>query len=626
MAGIPEVLLPVGAETIQLEDVPALLANALYPDLPERPYVLKTFTKHLGQSPTSRRAFCDDKDLEAVARLAGPPPPRGEAIAREELDAYLTRFNTSPNRPDWSLGASVINRDLDDAIKRMAAEEEHRRALKAAIRSGVVVALSHARVPLNQSIREALNLGQIFVDDFRKYAQTFGIAVRIDNASSPRTRHKGMWSVAEVVQQAALAQYHHYKYEACSEDERSATLARIESNIRDDIESLRGAGAVIPRIPDTGRASAIDSPLDLRWTLTRDDLETVLRFARANAEGKRDFLLDRKRLRGLGRYTLRQAAASISANSEENFQAVLSRLVRAAEAYEFPMYAPGRFQKIVYGTGRGEAHHVREFFEEAYWDDLNAWLETHERRIAFRFHNPAGDAAGAGGDRESKTAGGSAHVTVRDFAERIAAAATDRYPEKWMHATDPDPLRRTIVAAINAHGWPFDGIPGVLPYIYGELESGEVGALSTFNDLPFSDVSEVRANPDKWYLTADAQDQLLQRIAGAGGRAVASGAQSGQHTRNRDPGVISQAKLRRDALDPAIDRAIAAAGNLDTASVWNELRELALDEEKPFNGQIQDGALVYTNGSNQVRNFNKDALRKRLKLRGKRRTAVANSR
>ncbi len=609
---------------IQLEDVPALLANALYPHLPELPYVLQAFTKHLGQGPTSRGACCDDKDLAAVARLSGPPPPRGEAIAREALDAYLTRFNASPNRPDWSLGASVINRDLDDAINRMAAEEQHRRALKAAIRSGVVVALSHARVPLNQSIREALNLGQIFVDDFRKYAKTFGIAVRIHNASSPRIRHKGMWAVAEVIQHEALAQYRHYKYD--SGPEGPAILARIESNIRDDIESLRGAGAVVPRIPDTGRTSAIDSPLDLRWTLIHDDLETVLRFARANAEEKRDFLLDRKRLLGLGRYTLRQAAALISANSEEDFTAVLSRLVRAAGAYEFPMYAPGRFQKIVYGTGRGETHHVRDFLEETYWDDLNAWLETHERRIAFRFHNPAGDAAGVGGDRESKTAGGSARETVRDFAERIAAAATDRHPEKWMHATDPDPLRRTIVAAINAHGWPFDGIPGVLPYIYGALESGEVGALSTFNDLPFSDISEVRANPDKWYLTAEARQQLLQRIAAAGGRAMASGAQLGQHTGNGDSGVILPAKLRRDALDPAIDRAIAAAGNLDTASVWNELRELALDEEKPFNGQIQNGALAYTNGNNQVRTFNKDALRKRLNLRAKRHTAAANSR
>ena len=107
---------------------------------------------------------------------------------------------------------------------------------------------------------------------------------------------------------------------------------------------------------------------------------------------------------------------------------------------------------------------------------------------------------------------------------------------------------------------------------------------------------------------------------------MASGAQLGQHTGNGDSGVILPAKLRRDALDPAIDRAIAAAGNLDTASVWNELRELALDEEKPFNGQIQNGALAYTNGNNQVRTFNKDALRKRLNLRAKRHTAAANSR
>ncbi len=65
MARTPEVFLPVGTETVQLEDVPALLANALYPDLPER---------------TNRGALCDDKDLEAVARVSGRPPPRGEVV------------------------------------------------------------------------------------------------------------------------------------------------------------------------------------------------------------------------------------------------------------------------------------------------------------------------------------------------------------------------------------------------------------------------------------------------------------------------------------------------------------------------------------------------------------------
>ena len=173
----------------------------------------------------------------------------------------------------------------------------------------------------------------------------------------------------------------------------------------------------------------------------------------------------------------------------------------------------------------------------------------------------------------------------------------------------------------------------MLPFIYKELEAGRVAAYSSFNDLPFSDVSDIQANPDKWYLRAEAREYLLLRIADAAaqteqsvkgvlplkapdessGDMVKSNAEPLEESLEESLGISG--KLRRDQLDPAIEKAIVAAGTLDTAAVWNELKELALREEKPFNGSTDKGALCYTDAIDRLRTFNKDALRKRLRLR-----------
>lgn len=79
--------------------------------------------------------------------------------------------------------------------------------------------------------------------------------------------------------------------------------------------------------------------------------------------------------------------------------------------------------------------------------------------------------------------------------------------------------------------------------------------------------------------------------------------------------VVTTNKLRRNNLDPAIDKAIKRAGNMELADVYLELKGLALDDEKPFTGQCDGDALCYTNDNNNPAKLNKDALGKRLKNR-----------
>lgn len=80
--------------------------------------------------------------------------------------------------------------------------------------------------------------------------------------------------------------------------------------------------------------------------------------------------------------------------------------------------------------------------------------------------------------------------------------------------------------------------------------------------------------------------------------------------------VTRKNKLRRNSIDPAIDKAIERAGNQKLADVYLQLKELALSELKPFTGHLDGSALCYTDDNGKAAKLSKDALRQRLKSRG----------
>lgn len=83
------------------------------------------------------------------------------------------------------------------------------------------------------------------------------------------------------------------------------------------------------------------------------------------------------------------------------------------------------------------------------------------------------------------------------------------------------------------------------------------------------------------------------------------------------PPIAQGNKLRRNNLDPAIDKAIKQAKSLNLADVYLELKELALAGEKPFTGALDGDALCYTDDNNntQPAKLAKEALGKRLNRR-----------
>ena len=84
-----------------------------------------------------------------------------------------------------------------------------------------------------------------------------------------------------------------------------------------------------------------------------------------------------------GRYTLGEAAAAIAEGAGERQEKILKKLIQSVKSGKLPVYAPG--ENIRY-----QSDTVRDFYEEAYWNDLNQWLAENEPRISWRFPMPEG--------------------------------------------------------------------------------------------------------------------------------------------------------------------------------------------------------------------------------------------
>lgn len=89
-----------------------------------------------------------------------------------------------------------------------------------------------------------------------------------------------------------------------------------------------------------------------------------------------------------GRYTLVEAAKHIAEATNERLDEITAKLMDSVFAGGLPVYEPGK--KARYRYGKGFASCVRDFYEEAYWNDLNKWLEANEPQVEYKFPAPVG--------------------------------------------------------------------------------------------------------------------------------------------------------------------------------------------------------------------------------------------
>lgn len=114
-----------------------------------------------------------------------------------------------------------------------------------------------------------------------------------------------------------------------------------------------------------------------------------------------------KARRNAGRYQIGEAAEQLELHAGERADTMIDKLSKAAFEGNLPVHLPGEKARhaypqngmvrsnvstlpggISYFAGTDWRQHVRDFYEEAYWDDLNAWLAENEPRIDWKFPAP----------------------------------------------------------------------------------------------------------------------------------------------------------------------------------------------------------------------------------------------
>lgn len=155
-----------------------------------------------------------------------------------------------------------------------------------------------------------------------------------------------------------------------------------------------------------------------------------------------------------GRYTLEQAAQVLEREADERFETVLDRLVSAAKSGELRMQNPAENFRRDYTAEKTKQ--VRIFYEEAYWDDLNSWLEANEPRVQYKFPAPElldelrPQRKGSAKDRdlyaEALEAFGELMQTDVDATFKRILAHLESKPSRWKATA-------SFLASFSAKGW-----------------------------------------------------------------------------------------------------------------------------------------------------------------------------
>jgi hypothetical protein len=387
MTKAPEILLPHGTEYVTVGDIPNLIAHALYPEPAERrvSYLRKVVRG------SSRTVELTKEDWKYLAKVWAHLLPYSDGMPESQWAAYSAAFTTAADGLDWMLVPFEKDGPYAMAMMRADAENLHKKALEDAIRSGSLVARTHALTEASPW-DGVLPTARILVGDLIQYCAGVPVNIRFESAHQIALRRAAVHrsTVGSVARALAsdMVTLHSGSSSANDGVRDDIRAAILETQILADIQKLSDKGLISPRTDDRGTRAVRPCAVDKAWRLTRRDLEVVSEYAKRDENSKRDYLEELARYQISGRYTLMQAADFIESEGGEDYKAMLERLTVAARNDELPMYLPGRNQRLDYGPKPRAKPCVRVFYEEAYWNDLNTWLGQYEPRITCRFPDP----------------------------------------------------------------------------------------------------------------------------------------------------------------------------------------------------------------------------------------------
>ncbi len=335
---------------------------------------------------TERRKQDADNEKRRLKKIlyghqSSPPPVVATAFIDStrkfvpvgEIAAITARAIHPKGGIEWAATLQYHKQELDAAIRR-----QEIRGFEPATHRALGEQLD--RLPVEGS---PLANAAVPTEDVQKFAASVGVKVILDFAEieypfSPEIRQmiagQEHWSERELEALCLGVPPAIYSDDSAPEAERVA--------IRKAIYAACNNGKLHAERTGTGNALyhgqwRIERVSAVRWALgfpkfpdwlARYDLKVI--WARQDAERC-----------AMGRCTLNEAAAMISEGADERADGMLKKLMQAVRDGTLPVYEPGKLARYKPDT-------VREYYEEAYWNDLNAWLITGEPRIKYRFRNP----------------------------------------------------------------------------------------------------------------------------------------------------------------------------------------------------------------------------------------------
>lgn len=189
----------------------------------------------------------------------------------------------------------------------------------------------------------------------------------------------------------------------CDRDDLAPEVDR--SAARSSISAAIKSGSLYAtRNPDAGPGNAlyggiwhIEPARAVRWALTNPTPFPCFPEWLVSSKLKDIYILQDVERVAAGRYTLDQAIELLCATGGERQEHLLAKLTDAAFSGALPTYAPGARARYTYSS----TVHVRPYYEEAYWNDLNSWLSENEPRLHISFPQPVGQSVFASTDPSS---------------------------------------------------------------------------------------------------------------------------------------------------------------------------------------------------------------------------------
>ena len=204
---------------------------------------------------------------------------------------------------------------------------------------------------------------------------------------------------------------------------------------------------------------------------------------------------------------------------------------------------------------------------------------------------------------------------TKEQLQQAAAGELILFAPARRHTAKLHAFRGTAAPKQSNRSCAADFVP-ILPALANELLAFPDAQLKSYPATDPTDCPDAHPWKDHYWVLDEPQTITREQLYSQAAMSAVAPAGKVEAGTAKTPAPVTQGnKLRRNNLDPAIDKAIKQAGNMELADVYLELKALAIDEEKPFIGAIVGDALCYTDDNNQPAKLTKDALGKRLKIR-----------